>query len=520
MAYRQLYPVVCVLMLLVGPTLVRGQTTERPVWTEPERLGSGWFSNITVDATGTAHLGWHGFSQANDDFLMYAARSPGGPRPGPEPIDVVLTATGGFTVRNAFDVDSKGILHAYYRSYTEHKYAQAPASNGASARQWLDLGAIGAGYYLDMMISQTDVIHLVSSKQAVNLATLNLEAESDQALLALTERFPCAFCSDLIYYRSEDNGQTWGTPINISNTLTGSDRPHLFEGRSGRIYVSWSEGPDWYASQGTPKDVRFVYSEDGGKSWADSVVLAGGDDPDKRPMQLALTEMSNGSLIAVWRYSLNGDRNIYYQISDDLGQTWSETAVIPYIRADNVPDSSLDRYELITDLMGTVHFFAVGFDAETNVGPALYHLEFRQGRWLPPTRLFYDPDIDRPEWPQADIGPGNELHLTYFIRMGNGRTEADVGDRYVYYLSRSGNLPDRVPLAAFAATPTLLPVPTEIPNFEPTPTAFPTLAPLEPNLQVDTNQDLYAIETLLAALVAVGLLCVGVLVIFGFRPRL
>ena len=486
-------------------------------WTNPQLVAEGWFPSLTVDNTDTVHIVWHGgggdYTDRMLDLFWYVSRHAG--ESFLPPVDVIFAAEGGFTVRSAIDVTDDGILYAMYRTNTSHAIASAPVEQAQSARAWQPVIDIdNAGYYLDMIIDRNNVIHAVSSEQGINLQSIDM---ANLSLNAIQERFPCAFCSDLIYRRSADRGRTWGSPVNISNTFEGSDRPQVFQGVSGRIYITWSEGSDWYISKGEYEDVRFVYSDDSGLTWSDPVILSG--NGLLHPTQFTLTEMDNGTLLGVWRYDSDTDRHIYFQTSEDVGETWTTPQPIPYIIADTVSESTLDRYELISDLSGVVHLFAVGFDEVTRQGPALYQMEYRQGRWIQPNRIYYDPNVRRPEWPTADVGPQNDLHLAWFVRVGDGKDAADVGTLHIYYADRAATLPDRPVLAAFA--PTLTPVlpPTQIPTFEPTATAIATLAPINPNASVVANRDMYATQTLLGAIAVVGILCLSILLIFGFRLR-
>jgi hypothetical protein len=485
-------------------------------WSTPHLLGPGWFPSLTVDQTDTVHIGWHGGDEDNPllDLFWYSSRHPG--EEFQTPIDVIFAAEGGYTIRSAMDVDANGILYAMYRSGNEHAISDAPAEQAQSAQAWHNLIDFeNSAYYLDMTIDRDNVIHTVSSEQAINLDAIDM---SNTSLQAVQERFPCAFCSDLIYRRSTDEGKTWTSPINISNTFEGSERPQIFQGGSGRLYITWSEGSDWYISKGDYEDVRFVYSDDSGVTWSDPIILAG-DEGLLHPTQFTLTEMNSGALLGVWRYDNNIDRGIYFQISEDIGQTWTKPEAVPYIIADSMDVSTLDRYELLTDLVGVVHLFAVGYDAVTDQGPVLFHMEYRQGDWLQPNRIYYDPEVARPEWPKADVGPRNDLHLSWFVRVGDGKDAGEVGTVLIYYADRAATLPDRPVLAAFAPTLTPVPLPTRAPQFEPTATAVPTLAPMEPNASIGSNRDLYATQTILGAVLAVGVLCVVILFIFGFRPR-
>lgn len=488
-------------------------------WSTAVELGVGWFPSIAIDRTGRIHVAWYGGYRdrrlGNSDLFMYTVRRP--QENWLDPIDVIFTGEGGLTIRNAIDISPDGVLYALYRDGTEHHFAAAPVDYANISSNWQELADFNNNaYYLDMIVDQNGVIHAVSSEQGVNLETIDT---GDLTVAAIRERFPCAFCSDLIYRRSTDGGRTWSFPRNISQTIEGSERVDMFEGASGRLYITWDEGSDWYISQGEYQDVRMVYSEDGGLSWSEPVILTG-NRQRSHPTQFTLTEMRDGTLFGVWRYGTDADRRIYFQTSTDVGQTWSDPEPVPYILTDFVSASILDKYDLVTDLAGAVHLVAVGYDEVTDQGPALYHLEYRQDRWLPPNRIYYNPQIKRPEWPTLEVGPRNDLHVTWFIRVGDGRNAADVGSLYIYYAERSATLPDNPVLTAYLPTMTPVLRPTSTPAFAATPTAFPTLMPLDPNVNVNRNRDQYAMETLLGATLAAAVLCVGLLFVMGFRPRL
>lgn len=516
-----------ILILLLLPYAVSGQSDEEMAWTQPTFMGPGWFPSLTIDATDTVHLIWSGGSTSVNrgerfgneeliDSLIYAKIPPVGT---PNPfVDVVVAGEGGYTVRNAIDVDSEGTLHTLFRTYVQHDYVQAPSNVADDAWQWINQVTLSSdsSYYLDLLVDSNDIIHTVSSVQSTNLKKLNLEIEGNVSS-ELLEEYPCLFCSDLIYRRSADGGRTWSSFVNLSDTFEGSERQDIFEGADGRIYISWSEGFDWVINDGQSVDVRFVYSDDQGLTWSEPIILDGGDAPDKSPTQFELTEFGEGALMGIWRYNQDRDNRIYFQISTDSGQSWAEPQPVPYLLATGY--NSLDKYELLTDYQGIIHLFAVGYDEATQIGPAVYHMEYRQGRWLRPVRLFYDPDIDQPEYIQAEVGPLNDLAVTWFTRKR--RTSDDTGDLNVYFTRRSGNLASEVLLAEYPPTVTPWIAPTVVPTFEPTATLLPTLASLEESMDVvQRNRDQNATQTLLGAVFAVSILCVGVLVLSGFRPRL
>lgn len=501
--------VAALLAVFAAPALyVTGQSAGA-TWSAPITLGTGWWQSVAVDMTGTAHVGWYGTvpESLNSDVLYYTARPLNGTFD--EPVDVIYTGDGGYTVRNALAVTDDGMLHAVYRGGTAHFFASAPVSGARQARNWSTPVQIDDGYYVTMMADRDNVLHAISSAQGVNLRTLEVDASAVQL-----EQDPCAFCADLIYRRSTDGGKTWSQPRNISNTFDGSEKMSIWQAESGRLYIQWDEGFDWYIGRGDYDSIRIVYSDDGGLNWSEPIIVRG----NGLPFMGEAIDYGNGNLLVVWREARDADRSIHFQTTSDDGQTWSEPGVVPGLVANNAADSVLDDYELIRDRAGIVHLFAVGVTPENpDSVPGLYHVEFRQGRWQRPTLVYFDPRIRRPEWPQAVVGPQNDIHLTWFIRFGARRIAGESG-LAVMYSYRTPTQPER-PTQEFRPTEAVQPTATVIAQFAPTLTPFPTAVPIQGQANVRTTSDLYAIQTLLSGLFVGAVLCGGILFILGFRPR-
>lgn len=500
---------------LTLPSPSAGQQAVDSGWTPPKLLGGGWWQSVAIDQEGRLHVGWFGGVEVNDggmhDALMYAVREPDGTWKPTN--DAIYTGDGGYTVRNALAVTSDGILHAVFRAVTRHQYARAPARAADSAANWttpIEMNSFG--YYVDMTKDRNDVLHLMySGGQGII---------SRGGTITMAELSPCAFCNDMFYRRSTDGGRTWSSDVPISfEAESGSDRMDIFEGLSGRLYTVWDEGLDWYQGRGTALDVRIIYSEDGGLSWSDKIILDGGGHADRRPIQIGAVEMLDGALMVVWRYSTDIDRNIYYQITDDLGQTWTPPQPIPGFVARSINDSPLDDYELLLDRLGTVWLFATGqpnLQRQANAG--LYAVQYRNGSWLTPQRLFYSPEY-RPEWPKAALGINNDIHLTFFLRGWKEyvTTYQDAtADLTVYYTYYPGNLPSTA--VAFNPTQTPRPTPTIVQELRPTQTPFMLQEPMEqpPGL---VTADTYAAQTILGGTIAVGVLCAFILSLVQFIIR-
>jgi hypothetical protein len=233
-----------------------------------------------------------------------------------------------------------------------------------------------------------------------------------------------------------------------------------------------------------------------------------------------MTELHDGTLLAVWRYDSNEDRQIYYQLSRDIGQTWTAPEPLAGVYARSASETTLDDYELITDSFGIAHLFVVGQpDLVSSANATLYHIEYRQGSWTNKQSIFYSSE-ERPEWPTAAIGPLGDIHLTWFTRgLAEGQTTyiSSTEGLRVYYSHRDPILSNRSTLA-FNPTRTPQPTPTLVQVLEPTATPLPQVQPFQ-NAVVNTTRDMYAIQTVVGGVLAAALLCAGIIAITRFWRR-
>ncbi|MBL8153465.1 MAG: hypothetical protein JNM70_04715 [Anaerolineae bacterium] len=508
------------LLVLALPVFAQDDSLGR-TWSIPMFLGDGWWQSMALDIEGNLHVSWYDAIDDNNvfyDVLAYRKRDIFGNWT--DTNNVIVTGTGGVTVRNALATTSNGMLHAALRFQFQHVYANAPVVGADNAANWSkDLVELDdVGYYLDMIADRQDTLHVVVSARYEGIDRLNPSLMNAELVI-------CPTCSDLYYLRSANYGKTWEGPFPISVLQSsGSDRPHVFEGQSGRLYITWEEGLDWNrGTQGVqPKDVRFVYSDDGGITWSDPIILSG-DRADAVPLQMSLAEIDPKRLITIWHYSSDEDRGIYYQVSDDEGVTWTDPTPIPSIyRRGGLFSSQLDRYALVTDRLGLVHLFAVGQPSlTTTANPTLYHMIYQPltDSWSQPQRILYSPE-QQPEWPEAIVGPSNDIHLIWFIRgliEGFAGMQSNTAILKVYYSYLPGNMAAQ-PTVAFSPTETPLPSPTPFRLVDSTATPVSTVRPLETSLAL-TTRDNYAAQTLLGAIGVVAFLCAGIVAYVRLRGR-
>jgi hypothetical protein len=503
------------LLLMLLPLMVAyGQSDGIERWSSPQEISRGWWQSVTLDNQGYLHMAWYDSAASSDgvsrDTLWYSRRSPDGTWTTPN--NVIYTAIGGYTVRNALAVTNDGMLYVVLRAGVQHFVAGAYGLLADNAARWSKGHVIDDnGYYVDMQADDANVLHVVASGWVDVIKPKLLNAEAS----------PCALCYDLFYRRSTDGGNTWSNPVPFSiDPNTGADRVNIFRGSERNLYVTWDEGADWYVGRGAPKDVRIAHSSDGGLSWSAPLILDGGANLDRRPIQLIAAEIRGGGLLVVWRYSTDFDRKIYYQVTQDM-KTWTPPQPIPGLVARELNDTPLDMYELQTDRQGRIHLFAAGQPNENSrANAALYHVIYQQGIWLAPQRVFYDPSM-RPEWPKAAIGPSNDIHLSWFVRGIRENQQLSnedfTRDLRVYYSHLPGNLSEQ-PLPTFAPTLTPLPSATPFQFFESTSTPQPTVRPIE-NVNETPMQtaDNYAMQVLLGGALFALVFCAGILVMLRYR---
>jgi hypothetical protein len=504
---RTLFILVFITCLILGVLAVQGQSEEMRTWSSPLLLGSGWWQSVAIDVQGNFHVAWYDGDEQARDFLVYRARAVEGTWT--DIADVIYTGRGGLTIRNALAATSDGILHAAYRHTTFHRYAHAPISRAMTAPGWEEFTDITQnGYYLDMISDTDNILHLVTSEQptVIDLASIEIN--------------PCALCYNLMYRRSLDGGKNWSEPTPVSvDPTTGADRPDVWFGETtGRIYINWDEGQDWYVGRGDAKGIGFIYSEDSGATWSDPIFLTGDSNDNSKPLQGAFTELRDGSIMAVWRYSTDSDLGIYYQISDDIGASWTPPQPVPELTARSVSNTPLDDYSVVTDHLGNVHLFVVG---QTQPGSLLnqrlYHAEYGDNEWKQVETVFYSPEM-RPEWPRAKVGPQNELHLTWFVRsLAEGDPRIDPIGLKVFYSHRESIFPEQ---ATPTFIPTITPQPTSTPfvPFAPTATPFPDATPMSEVVRAETS-DNYAGQTAIAGLFASAVFCGVIIFLVRALPR-
>ena len=159
--------------------------------------------------------------------------------------------------------------------------------------------------------------------------------------------FPLIFFS-----ASRDGGRTWSPNKAVEYDFREAEqvRPRLAAGAGGRLLAFWEDSRDRH----TLKDIRFAYSDDGGRHWTPSQKI---NDDNQHVWQGRPVVVARGNKIYVAFDDFrepgeegDNDWNIYFAASEDNGETWSKN-----IRLNDVQAGVDDTAVLNLDEHGNLH---------------------------------------------------------------------------------------------------------------------------------------------------------------------
>jgi hypothetical protein len=202
----------------------------------------------------------------------------------------------------------------------------------------------------------------------------------------------------IFYKRSMDNGNTWGPDVQLSfGTSSASERPSLaILGQD--IHVVWQDNRDGNY------EIYYSHSSNGGTSWQTESRITTNAGNSLYPSVYA-----PGQYVHVaWSDDRDGNKEIYYKRSTDLGSTWGPDTRLTV-------DSAESSYPSITVISSAV--YVVWQDLRN--GWDIYGKRSADGgaTWSTDTRLTND--ISNSFYP-AIFGSGQNLHIVWQdVRDGN-----------------------------------------------------------------------------------------------------
>ena len=123
--------------------------------------------------------------------------------------------------------------------------------------------------------------------------------------------------TDIFFSKSNDNGKTFESKINLSNSKTQSQvsRDTQMVVNGDNVYVVW------YDSTPGESGVYFVKSIDSGNTFSQPINLSN----DRNPIQYAQIAANDQKLAVIWNELMGKNADVFLRSSDDGGETFGST---------------------------------------------------------------------------------------------------------------------------------------------------------------------------------------------------
>lgn len=213
-----------------------------------------------------------------------------------------------------------------------------------------------------------------------------------------------------IYFKmSSDNGQTWGSDLNMSNNSATSWRPCIASLISGK-HIVWCDNRDGNF------EIYYRRSMDNGVTWQSEARLTNTSDISWAP-SLAVNQ---AVMHLVWEELISGNEEIFYKKSTDNGTSWSEN-----VRLTNDPFGSF--YPSVAVSGSSVHI--TWYDFRPGHRAIFYKRSTDAGEtWGSDTRLTFS---SGESYNSGIAVNGQTVHIAFH--------DTRTGNEDIYYLRSSDN---------------------------------------------------------------------------------
>jgi hypothetical protein len=487
---------------LVALTLAGGSAPAIPAsaqegrWSPPVPLSPegqfAWFPDVVVDLTGQIHVVWSS-AFVGYDVVMYTTSRNGQEWSQANDLMAFSQVAGTEATRPGVFVDQYNRVHMSFR-HTSVYYAQAPAASAFSATAWTS-PRVASGeqiaYASRVARDSQGTLHLIYTE---NVYSTN-----------------CPICYHVFYRCSDDNGERWSPPVDISRATTGAAKLQLLVDRQDNLHAVWESGRGGsYSRLEDPTRVVYAASYDRGETWSAPLGLDDGlSTPESNAKDITIGQSRDGQLVAAW-LRLPEDQ-VYYRASTDQGRSWSMTQPIPDVWGGwSIYNARLDDYAMASDSAGNVHMVLVGRVSEEQTSLSLLHLIWNGVAWLEPEAIL-TMDGDAPEWPRIAVGNGQQLHVVWFVRDQANLFDPDNGQYRIWYVQGMAAAPEVAATIAPLPTPTQEPESTMKATLAPSPSPTTSWRPADNVDSTSTESDEVSLllQSLIPSILLVGIIIIG-----------
>lgn len=427
-------------------------------WTTPALLSplsqSSWFPDIFADLAGRVHVVWSSgiATGPRQEFDTVIYRSTVDGVNWTPPVDIAALPTKGAVTRATLLVDPTGWFHLTYRSYTIY-YAHAPVTDVRAARLLpaQPVSSPDVGYFSRMVLDTHGRLHLFYTENAFIAG--------------------CTGCFHAYHRWSEDGGNTWSAPVDISPVPTGVAKPQIVVDDQDNLHVVLEMGRGGDLGQvPEPATVAYVASYDRGATWTQPRTFA---PVEQSTRNIAIGLDRSGALVASWLLADPEKDQVFYSVSADRGRTWSDPQPIPGIWGGwALYQAKTDTYMMTRDSAGTLYLMLVGREQQTDETLSVLCLRWDGSAWSAPQAVMTIKG-DVPEWPRLAVSNGNQLNLVWFVRNKAGIFGDDR--QYSVWYTRATAAAPAVPTVVWpTAQPTAPVTATPDRRLARTPSATPT----------------------------------------------
>jgi hypothetical protein len=138
-----------------------------------------------------------------------------------------------------------------------------------------------------------------------------IAASGNNVYVTWTDDTP-AGSSDIFFAASNNNGVSFGPPINISNNTGGSFIPQI-AAIGNNVYVTWYDGTTG------PFDIFFAVSNNNGTSFGTPINISNNIDDSFAPQIAAI----GSNVYVTWEDDTPGNRDIFFAASNNNGTSFS-----------------------------------------------------------------------------------------------------------------------------------------------------------------------------------------------------